>query len=1021
MAKTYKILVNDGKGTDIKPVSVVQGTGEKGEPVRMVAKRGWRFELQDEIKGRDLAPDQVRVKRMGKNLGVMFDGSKNSDVVIEDFYADNTDADKDNGMPTLVGLAENGGMYEYVPQDPAASSMPGTLKDGNTPVIVSLGGGPLTGDFVLAGLPLVAAAGGGLGGWLAGGALVAAAAAGGGKGGGSSSVVLPSGQTGHLTHDALNDTGASITDGYTKNNKPQLTINAEHGATVVVNVNGKDYNAVETSTSGIYTVDVGSKETQGKLSDGVYTPVIKVTNTAGTSSANGEAFTVDSSSDNNQPNNQPDPNNSATVTITAISEDTGGDATDFITSDTALLISGKVTGFTTEAAGAGERLHVRILDGSNKVVAEEYVSPSTDGTWTTIAPTAALQSANYTINAAIEDAAGNIVKAVTHSLTITDIPSGQTGFIKHDAANDTGISQTDSITNNQNPTYTGVADKGAAVEVVINGVIYHATASATDGTYSFAVINNGAFLQDGVYTSTVKSTLNGNSSTVAGTPFTVDHSAVKNQPNNQDDPNKDATIEILAVSDDTGTRANDFVTTDTTVIVNGKVTGFSNTAIAAGERVHVQILDGTNVVAEEYVVPAADGKWTMSAPTAALAKATYNIKATIEDIAGNEVKLANQTLVIADAYVKANADTNAVTEDATNLIVNGGLIAGGLNGVGADEATSVQMGALKVSQVKADAGSYVSIGANGQTTINGVYGTLKVMADGTYSYELRNSDANVQALHNTQATDTFTYTLSDGLGHTSVTTLTVTINGQNDVPTFLGRTTKQISQTGPGLEGDQLVISDLDQGESFLAIGTVGTEYKGQYGTFKIEETTTSGTYNWTYIKPNKDLGSSDAIRHELFVVKSLDGTASQTIDVSVDSGSQALTKQEFHALTADGLKVAGSSATTDTLVMHGSGVFDFTQALSQITSVERLDADPAHTASNTVKLNITSLTQADGHVLTVLGDATDSVIMIGSSFTSKTQITTGSMAGFTDYKYLAANNDELHLFVQSVMNQTGI
>ena len=185
MAKTYKILVNDGKGTDIKPVSVVQGAGANGDPVRMTAKRGWRFELQDDLKGKGLGPDQVRLKRIGKNLGLMFDGSTNPDVVIEDYYAENEDKDKDNGMPMIVGQAENGGIYEYVPQDPAASSMASELKEGNTPVILALGGGPLAGDFVLAGLPLIAAAGGGIGGLLAGGAaLVAAAAAGGGGGGG---------------------------------------------------------------------------------------------------------------------------------------------------------------------------------------------------------------------------------------------------------------------------------------------------------------------------------------------------------------------------------------------------------------------------------------------------------------------------------------------------------------------------------------------------------------------------------------------------------------------------------------------------------------------------------------------------------------------------------------------------------------------------------------------------------------------------------------------------------------------
>lgn len=192
MAKTYKILVNDGKGTDIKPVSVVQGASAKGEPIRMTAKRGWRFELQDDLKGKNLGPDQVRLKRMGKNLGLMFDGSVNPDVIIEDFYAENEDKEKDNGSPMIVGQAEDGGMYEYVPQDPAASSMASQLKDGNTPVIVALGGGPLAADFALAGLPLIAAAGGGIGGLLAGGAaVVAAAAAGGGGGGGDTPVVVP--------------------------------------------------------------------------------------------------------------------------------------------------------------------------------------------------------------------------------------------------------------------------------------------------------------------------------------------------------------------------------------------------------------------------------------------------------------------------------------------------------------------------------------------------------------------------------------------------------------------------------------------------------------------------------------------------------------------------------------------------------------------------------------------------------------------------------------------------------------
>jgi hypothetical protein len=66
MAKTYKVLVNDGKGADSNAVQVMQGAGDKGSPVRLVAQRGVRYELQDVAKGKGFAPDQVRLKRVGQ-------------------------------------------------------------------------------------------------------------------------------------------------------------------------------------------------------------------------------------------------------------------------------------------------------------------------------------------------------------------------------------------------------------------------------------------------------------------------------------------------------------------------------------------------------------------------------------------------------------------------------------------------------------------------------------------------------------------------------------------------------------------------------------------------------------------------------------------------------------------------------------------------------------------------------------------------------------------------------------------
>lgn len=424
MAKIYKVLVNEGSGSETKSVQVLQGVGDKDAPIRIVAQRGVRYELQDELKGKGLAPDQVRVKRSGKNLTLMFDGSQNPDVVVEDFYA--VGSANDGSVPVLAGLAENGGVYEYIPQDPSLGSVTPALADGNTPVLMALGGGALGDGFVLSALPLVAAAGG-ISGWAVAGGVAGAAALAGGGGGGSGAGVLLSGQKGHLTHDGIQDTGASSTDGYTQNNKPQLTINAESGAKVVVTVNGKDYEATETNTKGVYTVDVGGKETLAKLADGVYTPIIKVSNATGSSSVNGDPFTIDTSTAKNEdgkktPTSVPDENSQSAVIINlgsidtnTGSSDTGSSKTDFVTSDGTLSFQGKVNGFVSN----GDMVHLVVLNSANVAVVNQYVTPSSNGDWSFNNQANTLPIGKHTIKASLEDLAGNAVKkAADQPLTV---------------------------------------------------------------------------------------------------------------------------------------------------------------------------------------------------------------------------------------------------------------------------------------------------------------------------------------------------------------------------------------------------------------------------------------------------------------------------------------------------------------------------------------------------------------------------------------------------------------------------
>jgi VCBS repeat-containing protein len=668
MAKLYKVIVN-AKGTEAKEVKVLQGASEKGNPVHIDVTRDMRLELQDVAKGSNLAPDQVRLKRMGKNLWLYFDGSDVADVVLDDYY--NNDSDAKGSPPVLAGYAENGEAYEYIPQDPEVSSLSGALKEGNVPVIMSLGGGAL-GEFELSALPLVAAAGGGFGGLLLGGAALAAAALGGGKGG--TATVVPSGQTGHLTHDAVNDTGrtaAEQQDSYTRNTNPQLTITAEHGATVVVTVNGKDYTATETATSGVYTVNVGSKETAGKLTDGVYTPIIKVTNAAGTSSANGEAFTIDSSDSTNQdakksPSTQNDDNHNATVnttSIVSIDTDTGVSATDFNTSDNTLTFTGQVKGFIAN----GDLLHVQVVKSDGTVAIDTYVTPSATGAWSLDNTSKTLENGSYTIKATLEDLAGNPVNpTVTHALVIesvaptpTPLPTNPTLVISS-ITDDTGVSNTDFKTSDNTLTIQGTtnlpADSTVQVYVeVLQGTTVvrsgYATKSGTAANPSWSFVadadNGSTVLADGNYTiqATYK-TAAGNALGVAATKtLVVEHVVPTPTP-----LPSDATLVISSITDDTGVSNTDFKTSDNTLTIQGT----TNLPADSTVQVYVEVLQGTTVVRSGYATKsgtAANPSWSFVADadngSTVLADGNYTIQATYKTAAGNALGVAvTKTLVV---------------------------------------------------------------------------------------------------------------------------------------------------------------------------------------------------------------------------------------------------------------------------------------------------------------------------------------------------------------------------------------
>jgi VCBS repeat-containing protein len=132
----------------------------------------------------------------------------------------------------------------------------------------------------------------------------------------------------------------------------------------------------------------------------------------------------------------------------------------------------------------------------------------------------------------------------------------------------------------------------------------------------------------------------------------------------------------------------------------------------------------------------------------------------------------------------ADDETNSVNEDATLTVTDGSsdVLSGD---------TDTENDALTVTQIAVTGASASSVAgsstynSNG-TSKTGTYGTLVIGADGTYTYTADQSAADDLDAGDT-ATDSFTYTVSDGTA-TDTATIIITVTGINDVPTAADKT-----------------------------------------------------------------------------------------------------------------------------------------------------------------------------------------------------------------------------------------
>jgi hypothetical protein len=485
MKKSYKVKINQGS----EKSTTVDIPAAANQPIKIKSLPAAKYLLVDETTG--MAPDNIRVKRIGKDLSVSFSGSNASDLLITDYY-ENTVA----GFNAVIGEAEAGVYHAYIPESGAASSTVAGLSDGGKSVGMALGGEPVVASGAAVGA-LVAAAG--FNPILA--APLALLGAGGGGGGGSVGDTTPPKVTAaKLAPD--DDTGVSNSDNITSDNTPRLLITADADAvSATVTIAGKTYTSTTKNEQGQFVVQIPD---DGALANGDVTYSVVVKDAAGNVSESiaAPSFVVDRSSDHNYtPAEQADVNKGVSVQIVSIDADTGVTATDFTTSDNTLTFKGTVANTFVKN---GDFVELHLLDSTGEVVASQYVEPVNAGGqwgWSWDDSAQKLTDGTYQLTAQVVDKAGNAVgaglvqKEITIDTNANPDTNSQFAIAVTSLDQDSGASDSDFLTKDRALSFkgnignsnTGFTGKVLVQVLGTDGVVKSQSYvdPATNGSWSF--------------------------------------------------------------------------------------------------------------------------------------------------------------------------------------------------------------------------------------------------------------------------------------------------------------------------------------------------------------------------------------------------------------------------------------------------------------------------------------------------------------------------------------------------------
>ena len=567
---------------------------------------------------------------------------------------------------------------------------------------------------------------------------------------------------------------------------------------------------------------------------------------------------------------------------------------------------------------------------------------------------------------------GTATDTATLTITITGVNDAPVAVADTDT-----VQLTDTVTNSTNGAGTVISDDTDA-DSSSSLSVTSITATTASGSAQTTFSSNTETVVGSYGTLTINS--NGSYSYVAGSSAgtdvftyvvsdgsltsstTLTFSVTLGNPpvaaNDTDSVNEDATVTQstgsgLLVADDTDADGN------TLTVTQIAVTGGSNNAVTASSTYNS---GSPETVTGTYgtLTVGADGTYTYVADRSAADdldagdRVTDSFTYTVSD----GINTDTATLIITvtgvnDAPVAVN-DTDAVNEDATITRTSGSSL------LMDDDSDADDDDSFTVTQIAVTGGSNSSVSSsttysNG-TSVTGTYGTLVVGANGSYTYVADQSAADDLDASD-PATDSFTYTISDGTT-TDTATLIFTVTGVNDVPTAADKTVTTNEDTPYVFSTSDFGYTDADDDDALVSIKITTLEDAGalQY-------------YNgsaWVDVTLNQVITVSDITSGYLRLNPTADenGSPYTTINFTVNDGDSDSATPNTITVNVTAVNDAPSAA-NDTVSVNEDATTTVSSASSGVIDDNDTDPDSSDT------LTITNIAHTNGNTESVTASTT--------------------------------------------------